>query len=314
MTTKKVYATFHATKDYMYNAERDGLTGELLVYFDLSEHIFPGNSYYTLRMYSPVKDADETFYLSLEVHGSPVFVSGYFFVNYDPSDPSDVEREIKRKKCCVLPPEQYHDIFYGDFDELFKHRDTANIKIQLVLETIPDKSVIALPCPTAYEFAARDTFDVAFAVDGDKVPAHRGFLAMMSPVFQAMFTHDTKESQTGVIEITDFDLATVTNAMNLCYGNDTGPKSVLDAISISRFADKYDIQSAMKHCDEALATHLTKKNFAQIAKHAWEFNKDGLKQHCIAFFKKHTDVVLTPGFAGLSAAIMEGIVHGAVSV
>uniref|UniRef100_A0A7E4V3U0 BTB domain-containing protein n=1 Tax=Panagrellus redivivus TaxID=6233 RepID=A0A7E4V3U0_PANRE len=306
MASKHIYATFNLTLDYMYNAKTGPMTDNVRTYFRFSD--YNNTVTYTLHMYSLVEEAG-IFHISLKVTGSPVFASGVLHVNL--GCVSESELAIEKKAC---PPGESHDLLSEVFDLLFMHRNNADIVIELVLEPIPDNSSFTLPCPTAYEFAARDPVDVAFAVDGDKLPAHRGFLSGLSPVFRAMFTHDTVEARTGFIEITDFDMVTVTNAINFCYGNDTGPKSVSEVLSMSRFADKYDIQPVVKRCEKALSTHITLENFCDIADYVWTLTRDELKSPCIEFFRQNPKIALTPSFARLPLAVREGIIQEAVIV
>uniref|UniRef100_A0A7E4W931 BTB domain-containing protein n=1 Tax=Panagrellus redivivus TaxID=6233 RepID=A0A7E4W931_PANRE len=113
-----------------------------------------------------------------------------------------------------------------------------------------------------------DTCDVQFVVVGEGTPvlAHRAFLSLISPVFAAMFAHNTKEAQTGIIIITDFDYATVKAAVDILYGHPFEPKSNMAIEHVSRFAGKYIIDAVVNGLDELEAVEHTNPDPARGTK------------------------------------------------
>ena len=94
--------------------------------------------------------------------------------------------------------------------------------------------------------------DVVIRVEGKDIPTTEAILTTKSDVFAAMFTHDTKEKQTGVVEITDFSFQVVQEMVRFlmhdyCTGWD-GQYEKLAAI-----ADKYDIAGMKKLAAEKKA-------------------------------------------------------------
>ena len=59
--------------------------------------------------------------------------------------------------------------------------------------------------------------DVVMLVEGKKLAAHKCFLSARSPVFAAMFLHDTKENQQSQIEITDVDTDVLQEVLRFIY-------------------------------------------------------------------------------------------------
>uniref|UniRef100_A0A7E4UP93 BTB domain-containing protein n=1 Tax=Panagrellus redivivus TaxID=6233 RepID=A0A7E4UP93_PANRE len=80
-----------------------------------------------------------------------------------------------------------------------------------------------------------------FVVGDERVKVHRGFLMSISPVFEAMFSASTKETETGKVEITDMDATTVKNAIDFCLGHDVQEKTLEEFLGMHQFVDKYAI-------------------------------------------------------------------------
>uniref|UniRef100_A0A7E4W625 BTB domain-containing protein n=1 Tax=Panagrellus redivivus TaxID=6233 RepID=A0A7E4W625_PANRE len=118
------------------------------------------------------------------------------------------------------------------------------------------------------------------------VSTHKSFLSMLSPVFHAMFSHDTAESKSGKVKITDFDYSTVKATIDFCYGRELGEFSINLVINILRFADKYDIK-AVAQLEQIPPLNLSTITFCPIVKFAYDCNKEDLMAQCCSFFKDH---------------------------
>uniref|UniRef100_A0A7E4V3M8 BTB domain-containing protein n=1 Tax=Panagrellus redivivus TaxID=6233 RepID=A0A7E4V3M8_PANRE len=285
-------------------------------YFNYAERLNDAtNSMFTLKMYNEGLPIPEDVVVTVKFTGGSYYVSGILrsdSYKLMGNGGNEAQKTMCNPGCQVF-------IFCENSDFLFRDRSYTTITIDLTLEPILDKTKFMLPCPTTFELATDSNqppiFDVAFIVGGNKLPANRGFLSMMSPVFRAMFAHNTQDDEKGTIEITDFDFYTVSNVMNFCYGMDTGARSVVEVIQMLLFADKYDIQTVIKRCDEALCTHITSENFCHIADYVWTMNRSELKPVCVEFFRQnHPKITLTPSFAGLPFFVREGIIQEAVLV
>lgn len=87
--------------------------------------------------------------------------------------------------------------------------------------------------------------DVKLVVGGKKIPVSKELLISKSEVFRAMFEYDTKERQTGVVEITDFSFQVVKLMRDFvmfdyCTHWDTKYEELV------AIADKYDIIGLMQ--------------------------------------------------------------------
>uniref|UniRef100_A0A7E4VDU7 BTB domain-containing protein n=1 Tax=Panagrellus redivivus TaxID=6233 RepID=A0A7E4VDU7_PANRE len=80
--------------------------------------------------------------------------------------------------------------------------------------------------------------DTDIVVGESTLKVHRHFLCMISSVFHAYFTHDSKEAQTGELQIDDFEFQTVKNVVDHCQGRDIPDLSLQEAFDLLRFADK----------------------------------------------------------------------------
>uniref|UniRef100_A0A7E4VQ15 BTB domain-containing protein n=1 Tax=Panagrellus redivivus TaxID=6233 RepID=A0A7E4VQ15_PANRE len=150
--------------------------------------------------------------------------------------------------------------------------------------------------------------DAKIVIGTEEIKVHRGFLSMISPVFTAMFKPETQESQTGVVNITDFSFSTVKNALEYCYGVDLNVGTVAEVVSMLRFYDKYDIQPAVVKLEAWLKANLTVKNFAPIAAYAWRHSRESLQADCGRMFYEKADIVKQLEFAALDPTVIAGVV------
>uniref|UniRef100_A0A7E4UYW6 BTB domain-containing protein n=1 Tax=Panagrellus redivivus TaxID=6233 RepID=A0A7E4UYW6_PANRE len=114
------------------------------------------------------------------------------------------------------------------------------------------KDVVYVEPSTVFDFitdSSHYTSDAQIHVDDKTIDVHRHFLCMISPVFHAEFTHDTKEARSGTIEINDFSFDTVKKVIDYCYGREFVVDELSRMIDVLKFADKYDIKTVIKKFD-----------------------------------------------------------------
>uniref|UniRef100_A0A7E4ZTV9 BTB domain-containing protein n=1 Tax=Panagrellus redivivus TaxID=6233 RepID=A0A7E4ZTV9_PANRE len=158
--------------------------------------------------------------------------------------------------------------------------------------------------------------DARIVVDDKTIEVHRSFLCIISPVFRAAFTHDTKEAKTGTINIKDFSFETVKHVIDYCYGRPCGATKLQHFVDILMFADKYDMKTLIKKFEPLfLRSELSPENFTPIAKYAWDLDKADLKTLCAKFyFDNHGKITLTPEFLSLHPSTQLDIIHSAASL
>uniref|UniRef100_A0A7E4ZQS6 BTB domain-containing protein n=1 Tax=Panagrellus redivivus TaxID=6233 RepID=A0A7E4ZQS6_PANRE len=150
--------------------------------------------------------------------------------------------------------------------------------------------------------------DARVTIGMDEIKVQRGFLSMISPVFHAMFSPETKESKTGVVKITDFTVATVRNALDYCYGVDLNVDTVEEVIDMLRFYDKYDIQPTIAKLEARLKELMNTSNFAPIAAYAWQYSREMLQAECGRMFHKNMTVLACHlDFVVLDPVIVSGV-------
>uniref|UniRef100_A0A7E4VMP2 BTB domain-containing protein n=1 Tax=Panagrellus redivivus TaxID=6233 RepID=A0A7E4VMP2_PANRE len=186
--------------------------------------------------------------------------------------------------------------------------------VKCEVEFTPIYTGVKLPTANIDEFFKDATHfdpDVDIAVGGDRLKVHRSMLSLMSPVFHSYFQHDTQESQTGVINITDFEFKTVQNVIDYVYGRDIEEKPIVEIIDMLRFADKYDIKTVTK-LEYVLQSQLTWHTFSKVAQYAWDFNKQNLQTECAQYFRKHSQqLTFSPEFLKLKPKVLKDIICAA---
>uniref|UniRef100_A0A7E4WA36 BTB domain-containing protein n=1 Tax=Panagrellus redivivus TaxID=6233 RepID=A0A7E4WA36_PANRE len=151
-------------------------------------------------------------------------------------------------------------------------------------------------------------FDATIKVGKSEIKVNRGFMSLASPVFCAMFGSDTKESQTGIVNIVDFTHETVKNALDYCYGRNVEHIPMVAIIDMLRFYDKYDIQAAIKKLEAWLKDNLTVETFVPIAAYAFTHSLEPLQADCGQMFHKHVDELShLPEFIELDPAVVSAI-------
>lgn len=78
--------------------------------------------------------------------------------------------------------------------------------------------------------------DVVLCVDSQQFQAHKSILSVRSPVFAAMFSHDTKELQQNLVEISDMTSKVMNALLNFIYTGGVSPEDL--TVELLRAADK----------------------------------------------------------------------------
>ncbi|XP_065203946.1 speckle-type POZ protein B-like [Planococcus citri] len=141
-------------------------------------------------------------------------------------------------------------------------------------------------CNLSENFAAliknQTLTDVILSVNGKEYPAHKAVLAARSPVFCAMFTHSTKESELNRVDIKDINEAVVVEMLKYIY---TGKCENLDGLAegLLTAADKYDLRGLKIMCAKKLIRGLSVENATNVLILADMHHFENLKRHVIKF-------------------------------
>uniref|UniRef100_A0A7E4W6M7 BTB domain-containing protein n=1 Tax=Panagrellus redivivus TaxID=6233 RepID=A0A7E4W6M7_PANRE len=175
--------------------------------------------------------------------------------------------------------------------ELLPFFKTSYLDITCSVEFDIIVPLTSLLTPNLFDLCAHIATDFELAVGTDRLPVHKRYLSLISPVFNAMFLHDTSEARSGENLITDFDFDTVKTAINFCYGRPLEDPSVDTVIGILRFADKYDIKGVVNKLDQIPKLNLSTENFCTIVLYAYDCSKKELESECSKFYKIHHKVI-----------------------
>ncbi|XP_065205299.1 speckle-type POZ protein B-like isoform X10 [Planococcus citri] len=148
-------------------------------------------------------------------------------------------------------------------------------------------------------FEKQELTDVVLSVNGKDFSAHKVVLAAHSPVFHAMFKHNTKENQLNRVDIEDVDEQVVGEMLKYIY---TGKCANLETLAgeLLAAADKYDLYRLKTMCGKTLLDGLSIENAASVLALADMHGVKELKTEVIKFIvSKPTEVLATEGWKSI---------------
>ncbi|XP_047104839.1 ankyrin repeat and SOCS box protein 10-like [Schistocerca piceifrons] len=150
---------------------------------------------------------------------------------------------------------------------------------------------------------------VTLAAGETRLVVHRAVLVAGSPVFAAMFRHDTAESRGGLVDVADVDGPVLRELLTYLYTL-RAPQLASLAPRLLVAADKYGVASLKAQCEQQLAAGLTVDNAAATAVLAVRHCCPGLRQTAVSYIKGHTHrVMATQGWADAVRTQPEDIVQ-----
>uniref|UniRef100_A0A7E4ZRQ4 BTB domain-containing protein n=1 Tax=Panagrellus redivivus TaxID=6233 RepID=A0A7E4ZRQ4_PANRE len=156
-------------------------------------------------------------------------------------------------------------------------------------------------------------FDFEIHVGDRCIKAHRQFLSKISPVFNAMLTHNMLEAQSGKLNIVDFDFGVVNIAIDICYGLDFVLASTADIVNLLTFADKYDIRFLMWQLENHIRSiKICAINFVPLLRYAWIHSHELLKSKCAECYDANREIIATSEFVNLPDTIVVEFLRYAV--
>lgn len=143
--------------------------------------------------------------------------------------------------------------------------------------------------------------DVVLHVSGKEFRAQKAILAARSPVFAAMFEHDTSERAHSRVDIPDVDPDVFREMLRFVYtGRAPSPDDMAADLLVA--ADKYALDQLKALCEECLCSELTVETAAELFFLA-DMHSAGLLKACaMDFINEHAaDVAQTPGWLAIVA-------------
>lgn len=141
-------------------------------------------------------------------------------------------------------------------------------------------------------YTLEEFYDTTLYVKGKTFMAHRVILTARSPVFAAMFKHDTVENQTGVITISDCDPDSFQEFLKYVYCGELENISFRSALHLYKTADKYDVQELKQFCVEYMEYNLRAENVCDVIVLAEECEETGLLAAAQDFFNSNLGKIL----------------------
>ncbi|KAL3859125.1 hypothetical protein ACJMK2_009357 [Sinanodonta woodiana] len=151
--------------------------------------------------------------------------------------------------------------------------------------------------------------DVTIVVSGKVFPCHKVVLSAMSPYFQAMFTHDMRESRDGIVTLYDVDSDIFESLLKFMYlGMDV--VRVDNAESIFRASSLLHILCLQSRCEQYLLNQVSHGNCIGIWKIAKMHNCDHLaKKSFFTIIENFAQVVSTDEFEQLDVDDLISIIE-----
>ncbi|XP_049772620.1 speckle-type POZ protein homolog [Schistocerca cancellata] len=144
---------------------------------------------------------------------------------------------------------------------------------------------------------AGDDAMVILEAGDTRLVVHRAVLADRSPVFAAMFAHDTLEACTGVVRIADIGGPVLRELVSYLYTL-RAPQLSGTAPQLLAAADKYGASGLKAECERQVAAQLTVETAAAAATLAVRHSCSDLRRAAIEFIKARThEVMATHGWA-----------------
>ncbi|KAK3086599.1 hypothetical protein FSP39_020855 [Pinctada imbricata] len=163
-----------------------------------------------------------------------------------------IELKVGARNSCFLLMEQDQEISFPDEDPKLRYLNTLTSGLGDVLYT-------------------NQHADINIVVDQRIFPCHKVILAAMSPYFDAMFTHDMRESRDGIVTLHDIDADIFDNILHFMY---TGKDVVCEenAEKMFRAASLMQIPCLQESCAAFLLSQISHDNSIGIWKIAKAHN------------------------------------------
>ena len=125
-------------------------------------------------------------------------------------------------------------------------------------------------------------------------------LASRSDVFRAMFAHDMKENQLGVVQIEDSEPQVVKQFLAFIYTDHFDDTSFATVSRLLPLAEKYNVKRLCSLCEQSLLSNMNADNVSDIAVIGQVYNVSLLKNKAIEYISQYPDRVMrTPGWTRL---------------
>ncbi|KAL7303427.1 hypothetical protein TKK_0004610 [Trichogramma kaykai] len=137
-------------------------------------------------------------------------------------------------------------------------------------------------------FLGRDLSDVALRTAcGKTIPAHKVVLAAVSPVFKAMFSHDTLENKNKSVDMADVTYEAAVEMLRYIYTGSVECQEFSSTAELLEAADRYQLEELKNKCEQLLSSKLSIKNCVEALAIADKLNLNRLKKDAIDSVKRN---------------------------
>lgn len=182
----------------------------------------------------------------------------------------------------VLHQRTFFD-FMNDSDSLMLKLDIIESHKEIIEPDINLQATNNLICDFNALYENKLHADFKFILKGKTFLVHKSILAARSPVFAAMFRHQTKEAQEQKAEIIDFDANVFEEMLRFIY---TGRAPNIEKLveKLLAISDKYCIKDLKLFCSHIIFKNLCPENAIETLILADNFNDTDLINKVINYF------------------------------
>ncbi|EGG17941.1 hypothetical protein DFA_08942 [Cavenderia fasciculata] len=178
-------------------------------------------------------------------------------------------------------------------------------------------SKVHIPCDqlvpdflTLFNNAEEYFSDIAFVVEGKRIPAHRNILSVRSNYFKSLFTNGLKESFEKDIIIKDEKYDDFIALIRFIYTGDEGYVNLENCMGLLHLSDCYLISRLKIVCEAKATEGIAIDTVVTLFKQADFYKLTKLRQICIAFIaKNHKECLATGMLTTLESSVLLEIMY-----
>ena len=140
-------------------------------------------------------------------------------------------------------------------------------------------------------FENGDHTDVTISTNSKDFKVHKNILSARSPVFAAMFKHNTKENENNIVDISDIDEKVMQDMLYYMY---TGKSKHMEQLapSLLAIAQRYAIEGLKKKCECTLLKNLSIENAVETLLLADLHHASKLKSRTLRFIVANSTKII----------------------
>uniref|UniRef100_A0A7E4UYE5 BTB domain-containing protein n=1 Tax=Panagrellus redivivus TaxID=6233 RepID=A0A7E4UYE5_PANRE len=148
---------------------------------------------------------------------------------------------------------------------------------------------------------------VTLHVDGHTFAVQKALLMDASPVFNAMFSHDTREAASNHVEVKDFNANTVVAIVACLNGHLPTSATAEEIIEMLWLADKYFMEAVTFELEAVLIKLVSVDTLFGITRYASAQSRTRLMARCVHVYCAADEVVFTPEDFDVKKALIQGM-------